>query len=189
MSYHVQHYEYHFVFPNWLKVCEYIEKSGFSIRNLNEVANGHWHVTKPNDQFNVIEIERNDDEYVKTDKYISSLNDKKMFKGTLKEKTQKICKQAFEDIKTCIQAVYSNILTEAAKESGYVKSVEDYLFERYGNGNVLNKGITHSTSIEDLSEAYNPFVITKQTMAIYKDDTLVDTVFQVDCDFSTVNLV
>ena len=107
----------------------------------------------------------------------------------LKEKTQEICDDAFADIKQSIRNAYNAIYREARKESGYVKSVEDYLFDKYGNGNVLNKGITHSTSIEDLSEDYNPFVITKQTMAIYKDDTLVDTVFQVDCDFSTINLV
>lgn len=63
MSYHVQHYDFNFVFPNWLKVCEYIEKFGFPIENLKEVENGHWHISKPNDQFNIIEIVRNDDEY------------------------------------------------------------------------------------------------------------------------------
>lgn len=33
------------------------------MRNCNEVSNGHWYVTKPNDKFNVIEIVRIDDEY------------------------------------------------------------------------------------------------------------------------------
>lgn len=63
MSYHVQHYDFHFVFPNWLEVCEYMEKFGFPIRNLNEVENGHWYISNPNDPFNVIEVVRNDDEY------------------------------------------------------------------------------------------------------------------------------
>ena len=63
MSYHVQHYDFHFVFPNWLEVCEYMEKFGFPIRNLNEVENGHWYISKPSDPFNVIEVVRNDDEY------------------------------------------------------------------------------------------------------------------------------
>lgn len=113
----------------------------------------------------------------------------KMFEGTLKEKTHQICDKSFENIKHCIQAAYCYITTEAEKEKGYVNNVEDYLFDKYGNGHVLNKGVTYSTSIDDLSDEYNPFVIVKQTMEIYIDDKLVDTVFHVDCDFSTLNMV
>lgn len=63
MSYHVNQYDFHCRCSNWHQISQEIQKRGFSMRNCNEVSNGHWYVTKPNDKFDVIEIVRIDDEY------------------------------------------------------------------------------------------------------------------------------